>query len=63
MAARSTERRATFGHSNRSPLYSHYRQGYYVRNDFPWPILGYGTSPGNHKVMYRAFPFYVYQRN
>ena len=39
------------------------QRNHYVRNDFPWPILGYGTSPGSHKVMYRFFPFYVYQRD
>jgi len=44
------------------PLYSHYRQGQYVRDDFPWPFLGYGSTPGGERVMYRFWPFYVYQR-
>jgi hypothetical protein len=45
------------------PLFSYYRQGTYTRTDFPWPILGYGATPNKSKVMYRAFPFFVYQRN
>jgi hypothetical protein len=44
------------------PLYSHYRQGKYVRNDFPWPILGYASTPEKDRVMYRLFPFFVSQR-
>jgi len=45
------------------PLFSYYRQGDYARYDFPWPILGFGRSTAGRKVMYRFFPFYVYQRN
>ena len=45
------------------PLFSYYRQGAYTRTDFPWPILGYGSTPDKSKVMYRAFPFFVYQRD
>lgn len=44
------------------PLYSHYRQGNYVRDDFPWPFLGYGRSPDGRRVQYRFWPLYVYQR-
>lgn len=44
------------------PLYSHYRSGNYVRDDLPWPLLGYGRTPDGTKTMYRLWPFYVYQR-
>jgi hypothetical protein len=50
------------------PLYSHYRQGNYVRDDFPWPVLGYGRTvsglqgPPAKRRMYRFFPLYAYQR-
>jgi hypothetical protein len=44
------------------PLYSYYRQGDYVRQDFPWPVLGFGGSPDGRKAVYRFWPFYVYWR-
>ena len=48
------------------PLYNYYRQGNYVRHDFPWPVFGYASAPGKEggkqREMYRFFPFYVYQR-
>jgi hypothetical protein len=43
------------------PLYSHYRRAEFVRNDFPWPFLGYGSSPDGKQKMVRFWPFYVYQ--
>ncbi|MGD2174643.1 MAG: hypothetical protein PVJ27_04500 [Candidatus Brocadiaceae bacterium] len=45
------------------PLYSHYRRGDYVRNDFPWPVLGYGGTPDGRARQYRFWPFYVYQQD
>jgi len=44
------------------PLYSHYRHGDYVRDDFPWPVAGYGRTPDGLKVMRRFWPFYVAKR-
>ncbi len=43
------------------PLYSHYRQGDYVRNDLPWPVLGYGRTPDGTRKMYRLWPLFVSQ--
>jgi len=43
------------------PLYSHYRSGTYVRDDLPWPFIGYGRASDGTKTMYRLWPFYVYQ--
>ncbi len=45
------------------PLYSHYQQGDYVRDDFPWPVLGWGRTPDRRKAQYRFWPFYVHLRN
>ena len=44
------------------PLYSHYRHGNYVRDDFPWPFLGYGRTPDGKNKQYRLWPLYVYKR-
>ncbi|MHC4480056.1 MAG: hypothetical protein ACYS1C_03685, partial [Planctomycetota bacterium] len=43
------------------PLYSHYRHGDYVRDDFPWPFIGYGRTPDGGKKTYRLWPFFVSQ--
>jgi hypothetical protein len=44
------------------PLYSYYRQGRYVRHDFPWPVLGFGGTPGGERRMHRFWPFWVSKR-
>ncbi len=44
------------------PLYSHYRHGEYVRDDFPWPFFGYGRTPDGRVSQYRFWPLYVHQR-
>jgi len=44
------------------PLFSHYRRGTFVRNDFPWPFFGYGSSPDGKQKMIRLWPLYVGQR-
>lgn len=44
------------------PLYSYYRRGDFVRNDFLWPILSWGRSPDGKQKMWRFWPLYVYQR-
>jgi hypothetical protein len=41
------------------PLYSYYRQGDYVRHDFPWPFVGRGATPDGSRRMFRIWPFYV----
>jgi hypothetical protein len=52
------------------PLYSHYRQGNYVRDDVLWPVMSYGRTSGNYagapqgaRKVLRFWPFYAYQRS
>jgi len=52
------------------PLYSHYRQANYVRDDYLWPIVSYGRTSGDYpgapqvtRKLVRVWPFYTYERN